>query len=70
MKTNRSILYWSADLVRFHDVENGRWTDVYPRPSELSAIIWCTANNVNFKRETGGYVAVSELVDGRGQNRG
>jgi hypothetical protein len=58
----RSVLYWSTSCVRFHDVKNGRWTDVAPRPSESAALLWCAVNGVRFVKDPERPVSIAGVL--------
>jgi hypothetical protein len=61
VKTLRNILYWSPDAVRYHDFAAGCWRDYRP-VSEAGAMIWCAANNVEFRKSPARAVAVGDVI--------
>ena len=61
MKKNRNVLHWSETSVRYHDVENGRWIDHQP-VSEVSALVWCAANGVEFRKCPVRLVSVADVL--------
>lgn len=58
---NRSILYWEPSRVVFYDASTGSYRELHKPITEISALLWCSQNGVEFRCLNPSYVSAADV---------